>query len=154
LHGVAYRLAMKSESQSARRRSIESQVHVKRTDDPAAEASWREYLTILDEELSHLPERFRIPLVMCYLEGQTRDEAARHAGWSLRSFDRRLGQGREVLRARLSRRGVTLGAALFTTWLGQQAATAVPLSLTEAAIKVGLHALARSSATALPVSIQ
>jgi hypothetical protein len=111
-------------------------------------------LTILDEELDGLPERFRVPLAMCYLEGQTRDEAARNVGWSLRTFDRRLGQGRELLRARLERRGVTLAAALFATILGQQTVpAAVPSSLVEAAIKAGLCGAARSSVAALPVSI-
>src|SRR5262249_16660439 len=110
LHGVAFRLAMKSKSDLARRRLVESQVPEKQTADPAAEARWREHVTILDEELDRLPERFRAPLVMCYFEGLTRDEAARLVGWSLRTFDRRLRQGRELLRARLVRRGVTLGA--------------------------------------------
>jgi RNA polymerase sigma factor (sigma-70 family) len=154
LYGVAYRLANKAKSDLARRRTIERQPRERKYPDPVAEAGWRECLAILDEELVRLPERLRIPLVMCYLEGQTRDEAARHVGWSLRTFDRRLGRGRELLGARLSRRGVTLGAALVTALLGKQTApAAVPISLADAAIKVGLAHAAGSAAMPIPSSI-
>src|SRR5262249_13408354 len=117
------------------------------------ETRWREYLTILDEELDRLPERFRAPLVMCYFEGLTRDEAARLVGWSLRTFDRRVRQGRGVLRGRLVRRGVTLGAALFPAYLGEQAALAtLPPSLIESATKAGLCG-AGSTVAEVPVPI-
>ncbi|AWM40566.1 ECF RNA polymerase sigma factor SigE [Gemmata obscuriglobus] len=67
---------------------------------------------MLDEELDRLPEGERVPLVLCYLEGLTQDEAARACGWSIRTVRRRLAAGRERLRARLERRGVELGSAL------------------------------------------
>src|SRR6476661_464426 len=59
---------------------------------PTAEAdlAWREVRTALDEELQRLPERLRLPLLMCYLSGLTRDEAAQQLGWSLRTLKRRL----------------------------------------------------------------
>src|SRR5262249_54482820 len=59
-----------------------------------------------------LPARYRAPLVLCYLEGRTRDETAGLLGWSAGSVKGRLERGRELLRQRLLRRGLTLGAAL------------------------------------------
>ncbi len=75
------------------------------------EEGWR---AVLDEELGLLPERFRAPLVGCYLAGRTQEDLARELGWSLSTLRRRLERGRELLRGRLVRRGVTLpaGAAL------------------------------------------
>ena len=81
--------------------------------DPAAELVWREVREALDEELSRLPERLRSPLLLCYLSGLTRDEAARHLGWSLGTLKRRLEEGRDILRTRLGRRGIAaVGLAL------------------------------------------
>src|SRR5262249_53177318 len=59
-----------------------------------------------------LSDRYRAPLVLCYLEGRTQDEAARQLGWSLNTLRRRMAQGRRLLGARLRGRGVTLPAAL------------------------------------------
>src|SRR5262245_38508636 len=74
---------------------------------------WREVRTALDEELQRLPERLRSPLLLCYLSGLTRDEAAQQLGWSLRTLKRRLEEGRAALRKRLERRGIsTAGLAL------------------------------------------
>ena len=65
-----------------------------------------------DEELRRLPEGYRSALVLCYLEGHTRDEAAGRLGWSLGTLKRRLERGRALLRQRLERRGYTLPAVL------------------------------------------
>src|SRR5262249_31098870 len=76
------------------------------------DVTWREALAVLDEELVRMPAAYRSALVLCYLEGKTQDEAARQLGWSLGTLRGRLERGREKLRARLLRRGVSL-AALF-----------------------------------------
>jgi RNA polymerase sigma factor (sigma-70 family) len=84
--------------------------------DPCADVAWREVRQVLDAELNALPYRLRVPLVLCYLEALTRDEAAARLGWSLRTLERRLGQARATLQARLRRRGVTaVGVALVAT---------------------------------------
>jgi RNA polymerase sigma factor (sigma-70 family) len=81
--------------------------------DPAAHLVWQEVRQALDEELQRLPERLRSPLLLCYLSGLTRDEAARQLGWSLGTLKRRLEEGRKVLRVRLERRGIAaVGLAL------------------------------------------
>src|SRR5262249_56936520 len=80
LHGVAYRLAEKARSQEARRRSHEKRAAAVARPDPPAEAAWRELQQILDEELARLPDQHRLPLVLCYLEDQTHEEAAARLG--------------------------------------------------------------------------
>jgi RNA polymerase sigma factor (sigma-70 family) len=110
LHGVAFRLAVRAK----RRRVGGGRLTETATApaDPAADLGWREALGVLDEELRQLPDRLRRPLVLCYLQGRTRDEAARELAWSVGTLRRRLERGRRLLHARLSRRGVTLSAGL------------------------------------------
>src|SRR5205823_12575158 len=88
---------------------------------------------LLDEELGNLPERLRAPLVLCNLEGRTRDEAARALGWSLGTLKRRLEQGKAGLRVRLERRGVSLPAALLTA---AAASVAVPAGVSASTARV------------------
>jgi RNA polymerase sigma factor (sigma-70 family) len=116
LYRVAYNLALKAKASAAawrRERSTGDRSFV----DPLTELTGRELLAALDEEMGRLPERYRTPLVLCYLEGRTRDQAARQLGWSLGTLKRRLEQARTRLRGRLERRGVGLPAALLAAGL-------------------------------------
>src|SRR5262249_992635 len=110
LHGVAYRLARKQNVREAQRRCREARVPPR----PAAVAmddlTWRELRGVLHEEVARLPERFRLPLLLCYWEGLTQDEAARRLGWTKATVKERLARARELLRGRLTRRGLTLSA--------------------------------------------
>lgn len=109
LHGVAYRLAVR-----ARKRRVR-ELPASLCDNaagPAEQLTWKEMLGILDDELGRLPEPYRTPLVLCYLEGRTQDEAARQLGRSLNTLRRRLARGRRLLEARLRGRGVTLETVL------------------------------------------
>src|SRR5262245_5359000 len=81
LHRVAYRVAQKARIAAARRRKHEDKLTDRQTADPVDELTVREANEVLDEELARLPEKFRVPLVLCYLEGLTRDEAAGRLGW-------------------------------------------------------------------------
>jgi RNA polymerase sigma factor (sigma-70 family) len=129
LHGVAYRLAVR-----ARRRRMQG-LPVAVCDKgvaPAEELAWKEMLGILDHELGRLPDRYRAPLVLCYLEARTQDEAARQLGWGLNTLRRRLAQGRRLLEVRLRGRGVTLPAAL--AGLLAASAVAVPGPVQAAAL--------------------
>jgi RNA polymerase sigma factor (sigma-70 family) len=125
--------------------------------DPAAGLIWREVCQALEEELQRLPERLRSPLLLCYLSGLTRDEAARQLGWSLGTLKRRLEGGRKALQTRLARRGIaSVGLALSV--LAPEALQATvskslldsSLSLifsTEAVVPATISALVLSSAT-------
>jgi RNA polymerase sigma factor (sigma-70 family) len=125
LHGVAYRVSANLKRQVARRRALEEPVGDVPDAGPA-EPSWREVRAVLDEELNRLPERIRAPLVLCYLEGKTRDEAARELGWGLGTLRGRLERGRKLLRARLTRRGLALSCALLAGLLSAKAAALPP----------------------------
>src|SRR6516225_4744896 len=70
LHGVAYRTALKARAQSATRQKLEARVPARQPAEPD-DLSWREVRQVLHEEVSRLPECYRAPLVLCYLEGAT-----------------------------------------------------------------------------------
>ncbi|HZY84054.1 MAG TPA: sigma-70 family RNA polymerase sigma factor [Gemmataceae bacterium] len=147
LHAVACRLARKAKADAARRFARLARLQ----DRPAvAEAEGREWQAVLDEELNRLPPKYRAPLVLCYLEGATRDEAAQQLACPLGTLKSRLERGRELLRARLTRRGVTLSAALLAVGLSQQAGGAsaaqlVALVTRTAGASTGAAALARGA---------
>src|SRR5262249_41457019 len=93
--------------------------------DEADSLTWGELRQVLHEELARLPERFRAPLLLCYLEGLTQDEAARRLGWPATTLKGRLGTGRDLLRKRLAGRGFALSAPLFAVlFAGNQAEAA------------------------------
>jgi RNA polymerase sigma factor (sigma-70 family) len=136
LHGVAYRVAMNLRRRLARRRVQAAGLMDVAQADGTAELTWREVQGVLDEELQRLPERLRVPLLLCYWEGKTRDEAAQELGWTAGTFRGRLDRGRHLLRARLTRRGVTLPAALLaSTVLPKAASAALPAALAIATVK-------------------
>jgi RNA polymerase sigma factor (sigma-70 family) len=124
LHGVACRLALTVKRDHARRKSRERATDTPAPRDPAAEVTWREVQTILDEELHQLPERYRTPLILCYLECTTRDEAAGQLGLSPGSLHGRLQRARDMLRDRLAKRGLTLPAVMSAAVLGESVAQA------------------------------
>jgi RNA polymerase sigma factor (sigma-70 family) len=113
LFGVAHRVAVNARGRRAklegRERTNEELPH------PAGEApdlSWREASALLHEELNRLPDSLRLPVLLCYLEGKSRDEAAAELGWSVGRVKGCLERGRVKLRDRLQRRGVALSAGL------------------------------------------
>src|SRR5262245_45967523 len=83
LHGTAWRVASALRARRRRRRREEQKP---RPADAGSPAGWEELTAALDEELAALPETFRSPLLLCYLQAQTRDQAARELGWSLRTL--------------------------------------------------------------------
>jgi RNA polymerase sigma factor (sigma-70 family) len=159
LHGVAHRIALDARKANIRRRRHEKQATASAGPVPLTdEVGWKELRCVLDEELVRLPDRLRTPLVLCYLEGLTQDEAAARLGQSKSTIRRNLERGRELLGARLIRRGVTLSAALFALLLSECAASALPPALvtstTEAAVALaaGKAVAALASARALALA--
>jgi len=129
LHGVAYRVSVRLRAQADRSNEPSRDVSQLAGPEIGVESTWREAMQVLDEELARLPEHLRTPLVLCYLDGRTQDEAARRLGWTLGAFRGRLERGRAKLRARLIRRGVTLPAVLFGSALGGGPTAAMPSAL-------------------------
>src|SRR5439155_7715417 len=90
-----------------------------------------------------LPDKYRAPLLLCYFEGLTQEEAARQLGWTKRSVKDRLERGRNRLRARLARHGMTLSMTLAGSLIaGDASKAAAPAALTQATLR-GAVAFAR-----------
>jgi RNA polymerase sigma factor (sigma-70 family) len=149
LFGVARRIAGKLLLRQERQRRREQAAAQRR---PEAQESrpWDDLLQILDEEILRLPERLRAPIVACYLQGRTQEEAARELGWPLITLRRRLAQGRELLRLRLEPRGVAFSAGLTAAVLVPAADAAVPAALSEI---TAIHAMAALRGEALPTGL-
>ncbi len=130
LYGVAYRVALRARADARRRHSRErfgAPVECRPQhyeDDPAR----FEIAGVLDAELSRLPAKYRAPVVLCYFEGLTHEEAALRLGWPVGSVKGRLARARDLLRHRLTRRGLTLATGAVATALSVQA-VAVPIAL-------------------------
>ena len=114
LYTVALRQARKARVRAARRTEHES-THAPpaASPDPLAEISGRELLRVVDEELAALPERYRLPVLLCCVQGLSREEAAARLGWSDGRVKGRLERGRQQLAARLARRGLAPAGLVF-----------------------------------------
>jgi erythromycin esterase len=135
LHRVAFRIALRVQARRPALATLPAEPV-----GPSPEATdWADVRAVLDEEIDRLPERFRAPFVLCHLQGKTNAEAARDLGRPLGTIESQLFTARRRLRVRLSRRGITLGAAAVVT---------VPASLARAAV-----GLARGPAPAQLVSL-
>jgi RNA polymerase sigma factor (sigma-70 family) len=128
LYGVAHRTALKARSVAARRRAKERQVAAMPQPQPL-EDSWDDLQPLLDRELARLPETYRVPIVLCDLEGKSRKEAARQLAVPEGTVSSRLARGRRLLAGRLTRHGVTLSAGALAALLAGRASAAVPAPL-------------------------
>jgi RNA polymerase sigma factor (sigma-70 family) len=151
LHGVAYRTAVKARGAAARRRVHERRAAEQAAARAAPDAEWSDLRPVLDEELARLTQRYRAPLVLCYLEGKTTEEAARELGCPRGTVLSRLARGREQLRRRLARRGLGLAAGLPAALPAGPAGAAVPAALAETTLKAA-RAVAAGQAVARVVS--
>src|SRR5262245_37848292 len=149
LHAVTRRVASTLRRTTRRRTAVEEAVA--RPDlTPSADPSLREGLALLDEELSQLPQRYRAVLIVCCLEGRSRDEAAEQLGWSEGQVKGRLERARETLRSRLGRRGIELGGVLLAATVANQ----TPAAVITAGRAATPAALSLSNGVAHPRTIQ
>jgi RNA polymerase sigma factor (sigma-70 family) len=106
LYGVAYKTALKARANAATRRSREAKAFVHAASSPADDLTWREVQAVLHDELKRLPEQFRAPLILCFLESRTLDEAAKALGCGKGALRGKLERARQLLQSRLARRGI------------------------------------------------
>jgi RNA polymerase sigma factor (sigma-70 family) len=154
LYGVAHRICLKARSTSAKRRKHESQVQQRA---PSIEAdspfTWPEVQRLVHDELNQLAERHRAPLILCYLQGKTQDEAATELGLAKTVLRGRLERGRLMLRNRLRRRGLGPAALLvISAWPVSAASASVPHALLSATVASAALLAAGSSALPAPLA--
>ncbi len=147
LHGVALRVSLEAKTRAALRRRHERAAAALRRDGAPDEAPWADVRPALDEELRRLPEKYRAPLVLHYLEGKTKQEAARQLGWAEGTVSGRLDRARKLLRRRLVRRGVAVPAGALAAVLSAEAAPAAPPALQEATLRAALSFAAGAAAS-------
>jgi RNA polymerase sigma factor (sigma-70 family) len=160
LYAVAYRVAARLRAEGLQRRARERQEAVvlkpdeplppceQRADppdmldrcslegDPLSQAAQHDLRAVLDSELNRLPAKYRAPLVLCYLEGKTNEEAAQQLHWTKGTVSGRLARARDLLRDRLVRRGLALPAGSFASYcLADTAAAAVAPPLVDATVR-------------------
>ena len=102
-------------------------------------AEQEEIRSVIDAEVNRLPEKYRLPIVLCYFQGKTNREIAQELGHPLGTVQSNLSRGRDQLRDRLARRGVTLSAGLFAAGMTPTVGTAaVTPGLVLATVKTAL----------------
>jgi RNA polymerase sigma factor (sigma-70 family) len=131
LHGVAKRTALNARAAAARRRQMEPALARPEAQGEEVRNDW---LPRLDEELSRLPEKYRLPIVLCDLEGKTRQQAARLLGWPEGTVAGRLVRARALLAKRLLRGAQILSGVVPATMAGSAAKAALPLALVHSTI--------------------
>jgi RNA polymerase sigma factor (sigma-70 family) len=149
LYGVARRTALKARAAALRRPASLTEVFDMAAPESADPLANRELRQILDEELDRLPEKYRAPLVLCYLQGRTHEQAARELGRPHGSMSRHIGRALELLRGRLCRRGVVLPVAAVGVFLTNRLAAGVlPAALVAGTVRAALLVASGGSAAA------
>jgi RNA polymerase sigma factor (sigma-70 family) len=139
LRRVAFRIALRLRSSDRARASREQAAPPPPPADPLQEAGGREVRAIVFEEIGRLSERYRAPLLLCAVEGLSREEAAKHLGCQPNTLKTRLERGRRLLRNRLARRGLKLSASLLAAQLSSAAGdAAIPPALAAATLRAGV----------------
>jgi RNA polymerase sigma factor (sigma-70 family) len=140
LYEVALRISRRERRRRIMLRSQERQAPaMEAVAPPALDPADREAKPILHEEIGRLPARLRDAIILCYFEGLTVEEAARRLGCPVGTLKSRLGKGRELLRSRLTRRGLAASVLLLLMFsLTEEVSADVPTALLDATIDAGL----------------
>jgi RNA polymerase sigma factor (sigma-70 family) len=145
LHEVAYRIAIKARASAVRRRTLEREGMAMlppaiEPNDQYQQAAWNELRPVLHEEVNRLPDKYRIPVILSYLEGKTNEEVADLLQWPVGTVKGRLSRARDLLRSRLMRRGLALSATFLTVALsqGRVFAEVVPAELIRRTVRLAL----------------
>ncbi|HEX4611903.1 MAG TPA: sigma-70 family RNA polymerase sigma factor [Urbifossiella sp.] len=142
---VAGNVARRQRDQARRRLGHETRAGSARPVAVTFPAPAGDLAAVIDAELGRLPDGERAAVVACLLEGRTQEDAARELGWSFSTLRRRLDRGKELLRRRLTGRGVTAPAG----FVGVTLAESVPPALADLT-RVGAVGFARGVKTAAP----
>jgi RNA polymerase sigma factor (sigma-70 family) len=130
LYKVAYRICLRARAGQSRRPVLAAEIGEIEAAETGTAIEQAELRGLLDEELNRLPERYRAPLILHYLEEKTVEQIAQELGWRPGTVCSRLARGKKLLGAGLASRGLTLSAAAATAVLASATASAaVPLPL-------------------------
>jgi RNA polymerase sigma factor (sigma-70 family) len=155
LYGVAYRTALKARNATAKRRVKERQVRDMAQKKVTTDDAIQDLLPLLDQELSRLPDKYRVPIILCDLEGKTRKKAAEQLGLPETTLSMRLDRARAMLAKRLARHGTALSGAALALTVSQNMATAsVPPSLVSSTVKIGALVVAGKTGAAAAISVK
>ena len=149
LHRVGYHAALKS------RQTRRGNPLVEKPPSRVAESFCPDTSQLIHAELASLPDRYRLPLLLCDLEGLTHTEAAKQLGWPVGSVSGRLVRGREQLKAKLLRRGIASAAITVTTLPLQAASTLIRITTaitTGGAISPTVAALSHGVLSAMQIA--
>src|SRR5262245_60813243 len=147
LYGVAYRTALKARAAAARRRAKERRVRPMPHPGSETEDAGHELRRLLDEELNRLPDKYRVAVVLCELEGRPRKQVARQLGVPEGTLSSRLATARRLLASRLARRGVAPAGAALAALGGEAARAAVPAALRAETVKAAALVAAGQAVT-------
>jgi RNA polymerase sigma-70 factor (ECF subfamily) len=155
LYGVAYQTAMKARATRAKRRVRERPAWEMTEPEAVPDDYADELLSRLDREVTRLPEKYRVPIILCELQGKTHREAAEQLGWPVGTVSGRLSRARAVLASRLSRGAAPLAVGALGGLLAHDMARAgVPAELVRSAAQAGTLSTAGKAVTAGVVSAQ
>jgi RNA polymerase sigma factor (sigma-70 family) len=153
LYRVALNVARTAKLRAVQRRAHERQAAAMVPTSSVEESPLRDWQPLLHEEIDRLPEKYRVPVVLCYLEGRTHAEAARRLGWPIGTVKGRLARARDLLGPRLARRGLTLSAAGVAVLLAASSAqAAIPPTLAAATLQAAMRFTAGPKAAATAAS--